>query len=92
MQTTLHHEKYNLHIHFYVMIIFCFSRFLYPRSDTSEREDEANEERVQRGQPDGKYELHARVNDCVTEELKDLILNGNGLWFALVSCVGENNG
>ena len=52
------------------------SRFLFPRSDTADVEEDRHGERVQRGEADGKYELHARVNAAITEELKELILNG----------------
>ena len=52
-----------------------FSRFLYPKAEESNLLD-VSDDRVQRGEPDGKYELHAQIDNAIKEEIKQLMLDG----------------
>ena len=69
-------SKYGVASRFNYFFIIC-SHFLYPKSEENTNDVEAVDDKVQRGELDGKYELHAQIDDAIKDEMKQLMLNGN---------------
>jgi len=58
---------------------FVYSKFLYPKRDFANDAMSDDGDSLQSGNPDGKYELFAEVDNTVRDEIKDLVFNGESV-------------